>query len=475
MKCRFLLMGTAVLATLLLVTALNMSNIRAQETPEQPAPPQAAELATTPPAPEQPTSPPPAPETPAEPAPTPAAAPTEQAASMSQPPQVSEVVPKIPTPAKGFDFSPSMQFLAYNTYSQLAATQGDANFCFSPQLLAKQLTALRFGADGATASEILDVFPAKFPVPQTSEFLRLVEANAAKLPDKVNVSQQPPTFGSANAIWVPQDHPIIEQYISGAKAGLATELYAADFKNNRNIAATTVNAWVRDKTGGRLMSVFAEPYEVSLPGDISLVATGLVCASPRLAVPFHSKLSETGEFQLASGEKISVPMMRQVGQFYGAYDNNLQVLVMPCVEENLRFVILQPAPGRLATLEKAMTPQFLTQWFARLQPMTLDLVMPKLQTTSCLDLADTAKQLGMSTIASDKADFSNMSQAVEKGPLQLSKLMHETQFQLVEQAEAVQQPPQTQSRFYVNRPFVYLIWDAKDKVPLVIGRVTDPR
>ena len=473
MKYRLFLPGLSLLAVLLIAT--NANNIAAQE--ELPAPP--AEAAPAPTA---------EPATPAEPVPAPAAETASPAAdsepapaSAEQPPVASETppasadIPKIAVTQDGFNFPFSMQVLGYNVYSQLAAKEGNANFCFSPQLLAKQLTALRFGADGTTASEILELFPAKVTVGQTSEFLRLVETTSAKLPDGVKPLPLPPTFGSANAVWVPQDHPIVEQYIAGLKTGLATELYAADFKNQRDAAATTINAWARDTTNGRLTLVFAEPYEVTLQGDISVLTTGLACASPRMAVPFNKQFSGNNEFQLLSGEKVSVPMIRQVGPFYGAQNNALQVLAMPCVEENLRLVILLPAPGQLATLEKSMTPQFLAQWFARLQQMPIDVIMPQVQTTACFDLLDIAKSLGMATIATDKADLSNMSQAAEKGPLYVSKLMHETQVNIVEQTDNPQQLSQTQVKFHVNRPFVYMIWNVKTGTPLVIGRVTDPR
>ena len=426
-----------------------------QETP--PEAPQASET----PAPETPTPPTetPAPE-------TPNATPPTTANALVIPPE--KMTPPL-----------SLQVLGYNMYSQLAMqadSQGGGNICFSPQLLAKQLTALRFGADGQTATEIFNAFPARAIVPQTSGFLQQIDASAAKIPEGAQHPQVIPTFGLANAIWVPTDHPIVEQYVNGLKTGLATDLYAADFKNQRDAAATVINAWVRDTTGGRLTSVIAEPYEVGLPGEISVVTTGLVCAAPRLVVPFNQKFSVSNEFHLVSGEKISVPMMRQIGPYYYAEVTSLQILMMPCVEENLRLILLLPAEGQLKTLEKLMTPDFLQQQFTQLKPMNVDVIMPQLKTTACLDLTETLKNMGMATISTEKADLKNMSQAVEKGPLHLSKFMHATQMTIVEQINNPQQQvPQTQKQFYVNRPFVFLLWNTASSTPLVIGRVTNPQ
>ena len=385
-------------------------------------------------------------------------------------------IPKIVSTEQGYNFPAAMQVLSYNTYSQLAATQGDANFCFSPQLLAKQLTVLRFGANGKTAAEVGDVFPYKMPVPQTAELLRQVDVTSAQIREGVQVQQLPPTFGQANAVWVPRDHPIVEQYVSGIKTGLATELYAADFKNMRDAAATAVNAWGRDITGKRMTSIIAEPYDVSLPGDISIVTTGVACASPRLAAPFNRQLSGINKFQLASGETIDVQMMHQVGSCMGLGMPTLQILVMPCVEDNLWFVVLLPATGQLETLERSMTPTFLSQWFGQLQPMVVDVLLPKIQLTNSLDLTETLGNLGLQTIATENAELTNMSQAVENGPLKLSKFLHATQITLVEQADIPQQQvPQATAKFYVNRPFVFLVWNIQTGTPLVIGRITDPR
>ena len=385
-------------------------------------------------------------------------------------------IPKIASTAQGCDFPEAMQVLSYNTYSQLAATQGDGNFCFSPQLLAGQLTVLRFGANGKTAAEADDVFPFRMPVPQTAESLRQVDASSSRIREGVQVPQFPPSFGQANAVWVPTDHPIVEQYISGIKTGLATELYAADFRNKRDTAATTVNAWVRDTTGGRLTSIIAEPYDDSLPDDVSVVATGVACASPRLAAPFNLQFSGVNTFQLASGETIEVPMMRQIGSCMGLEMPNLQILVLPCVEDDLRLVLFMPAAGQLGTLERSMTPPAMSQWFSQLQPMTVDVILPKVQRTSSLDLTETLGNLGLQTIATENADLTNMSQAVEKEPLKMSKFLHATQILLVEQADIPQQQtPQATARFYVNRPFVFLVWNVQTGTPLVIGRITDPR
>ena len=391
-------------------------------------------------------------------------------------PDATAGIPRIVSPEQGFHFPVAIQVLAYNTYSQLAASQNDANFCFSPQLLAKQLTALRFGADGKTAAEVGNVFPFKSPVPQTAELLRQVDATAVQIREGVQVPQLPPTFGQANAIWVPAEHLIVEPYINGIKTGLATELYAADFINKRDAAATTVNAWVRDMSGGRLTSIIAEPLDANLPDEISVVTTGVVCASPRLAAPFNRQFSGENTFQLASGETITVPMMHQISACYGAGVPSLQILVMPCIEENLRLVVLLPAVGQFGTLERAMTPEALATWFGMVQPMAVDVIMPQLQMTSCLDLSDTLVSLGMTTIVTENADLSYMSQSEEKEPLRLSTFLHETQMTLTEQIDVPdQQVPQAQAQFYVTRPFVFLIWNAQTSTPLVIGRVTDPR
>jgi len=138
---------------------------------------------------------------------------------------------------------------------------------------------------------------------------------------------------------------------------------------------------------------------------------------------------------------------------------------------------LLPATGQLDTLERSMTPLAMTQWFSRLQPMVVDVILPKVQQTGSLDLTETLDNLGLQTIATDNADLTGMSQAVDHGPLKLSKFLHATQVTLVEQADIPQQqmPQAATARFYVNRPFVFLLWNMQTETPLVIGRMTDPR
>ena len=123
-----------------------------------------------------------------------------------------------------------------------------------------------------------------------------------------------------------------------------------------------------------------------------------------------------------------------------------------------------------------MTPDNLATWFSQVQPMVVDVMLPKVQVTSLFDLSEPLNNLGLQTIMTEKADLTNMSQDVDREPLRLSKFLHESQITLHEQADIPQQTvPQAQARFYVDRPFVFLVWNVQSGTPLVIGCVTDPR
>jgi serine protease inhibitor len=418
-----------------------------------------------------------------------ATTPTVQPANQSQPTETlkpadpsdvqpqSVEIPKLPFPKEGFPSAASVQFLAYNTYSQLAATQKNKNFCFSPLLLAKQLTVLRCGVNnhGKTADGFFNVFPVNMTNQTTADLAgNFNQMSTAVFRQGIKIpSNTPATFVQINAVWVPANYPIVEQYLDGIKTFFRTDLYAVDFTGNRNDAINTLNAWSRDCTNGKIPIVIDESIKASLPDDVSVVTTGIAASSPRLLTPFHQQNTTEQEFTAINGEKKKTPVMRQITSIlYLEVPELAQIISLPCVEENLYFIVLLPVSGKLDTLERQMTPTFLGQVFARLQTQIVDFTLPKMTLTSCLDLTPTVRQLGLQTAASPDADFSLMSQSKEN-PLKLTNLLHETQVTLAETAAQPQKIPQATARFYTNRPFVLIVWNTNTATPLILGRVVD--
>ncbi|MDR1383703.1 MAG: hypothetical protein LBJ67_07655 [Planctomycetaceae bacterium] len=398
---------------------------------------------------------------------------TETQETTEQPKPVE--TPKLPLSKEGFNSALAVQFLAYNTYSQLAASQKDKNFCFSPLLLAKQLTVLRNGAsNGKTAEELFNIFPVDMTNLKTADLAEnfnqmstAVFRQGIKAPPNL-----PATFAHVNAVWIPANYPIVEQYINGIKTFFHTDLYAVDFIGNRDDAINTLNAWSRDSTNGKIPSVIDEPIKTSLPGDVSIIAAGIAASTPRLLTPFHQQYTSEQEFTTITGEKKKTPIMRQITPqlLYFETPELTQIVSLPCVEENLYVVVFLPATGKLDALERQMTPAFLSQAFARLQTQTVDLTLPKTTLTSCLDLTPTLQQLGLQTALSADADFSFVSQSKEN-PLKLTSLLHETQVAILETAAQPQQIPKPTALFYANRPFVFLVWNVKTATPLIVGRI----
>ena len=197
---------------------------------------------------------------------------------------------------------------------------------------------------------------------------------------------------------------------------------------------------------------------------------------------FDPAKTKPGEFKLAGGKTLAVPMMAgDLKARYTAWPDGLAALAMDFQGGKLTFLALLPpdAPNALAVLESSLTPAFLHAVTGSLRPEKVQIQMPRFSITASAPAQALLAALGADSLFKD-ADFSAMA---SEPRLAVSSMNHQVSFAIdeagAEGAAAASAVITAKSvriplKFVANRPFVFLVLDHDSLAPLIIGRAANP-
>ena len=121
---------------------------------------------------------------------------------------------------------------------------------------------------------------------------------------------------------------------------------------------------------------------------------------------------------------------------------------------------------------------------SNVKSISVEAAIPKFEYEYSVKLSDTLKSMGMPIAFDDvNADFSGI--GTSAGNIYIDEVLHKTYIQVAERgtkagaATAVAMydggsfSTEGPKRVYLDRPFVYMLIDCKNKVPFLIGTVTE--
>ena len=364
--------------------------------------------------------------------------------------------------------SSSNQF-ALDLYRQYPSNE---NLFFSPASISTTLAMIYAGADGETRAEmqrVLHLLEDEGAVHQGFSDL----LNALNNAEEVQLSV-------ANRLWAQHNYTFAPGFLSLVNASYGAPATLVDFSRTQ-AALDEINTWVEENTGGKIKDLLQ-------PGDIDsltrLVLTNAIYFKGDWNLQFNEDATQPGEFTLADGSTVSVPMMRQTSEFLFSEYEGVKVLEMPYKGEkhSMVFILPESADG-LPALESDMTAEKLSELLAGTGQRKVRVQIPKFKMEIRSQLNEMLIQLGMETAFSDaKADFSRMTGSRD---LFLSAVIHKAFIEVNEEgSEAAaatagvmklrSAAPQRIPHFHADRPFIFLIKDRQSGAVLFMGRMSDP-
>ncbi|EDW01801.1 serine protease inhibitor 42Dd [Drosophila grimshawi] len=343
----------------------------------------------------------------------------------------------------------------------LAAGGVKQNIVFSPFSIQACIALAFAGAKGDTADEIAKGmrYVSNFP-PEVAETFQFV----------LQKYRNSPLLKVANKIYVQQGHPLKAGYETSIKQDYNSEAESIDFALN-DAAAKSINSWVNAKTEGKISELVSAD---SFNEYTRLVLLNALHFKGNWAHKFPEASTEEDDFWTGEEQSIKLPYMNQKAKFGYAYfeELNCTALDMPYMNSDLSMLVLLPQEREgLKELAEKLKSVNLVDLADKLVVEEVQVKFPKFKVDYSVDLGDKLKQLGITKMFNDGAEFDNLLETPEG--LFVSKVLHKATIEVNEEgteaAAATGMIMMTRMmmlplQFQADRPFLYVIWNKKNIV-----------
>ena len=368
---------------------------------------------------------------------------------------------------------------AYDLYQSERHEEG--NLFFSPYSISVALAMTYAGASGDTEMQIKETMNFSLPQDRLHPAFNVLDQTLAQRGQEAKgKDDQGFRLNIVNAIWGQEGYEFLIEYLDTLAMNYGAGIRLLDFVVDPEGSRYTINQWVSEQTEGRIDELIPQGIIDSLT---RLVLTNAIYFNAAWEYTFDESWTEPGIFHTHAGERVEVPMMKQVKGF--AYDSGdgYQAVELPYSGRELSMLILVPDGGKFDEFENLLDRDFVENVIDRLEQKQVALWMPKFEVENRLRLADTLSAMGMPTAFSMQADFSGMDGTKD---LFIMDVIHQA-FVSVDEAgtEAAaatavvmtlkSAPIEDPVELNIDRPFVFMIRDKQTDTILFLGRMLDPR
>ncbi|KAL7984555.1 hypothetical protein Chor_003125 [Crotalus horridus] len=364
---------------------------------------------------------------------------------------------------------------ALNLFKKLSANDPTKNLFFSPLSMSSALLMVSLGARGNTEAQMLKVLS----VSKDGE----VHQRFEKLNSEINKPGANYSLSLANRLFGEASYDFLESFIESTQKFYHAGLEKLNFKHAAEYSRRHINAWVEEKTTGKIQNLLAPGIINSLT---KLVLVNAIYFKGNWANKFNKDHTQEKPFQINKNETKTVQMMFSKGKYNMTYisDYRTSILEIPYAVEDLNMLILLPdkiednSTG-LEKLEREITYEKLKEWLSpeKMIPREIELSFPKFKLEEEYDLKPVLRSMGMTDAFDEgKADFSGMS---TNNDLVISEVVHKSFIEVNEEGTEAAAAPAvamvvksagTELQIIVDHPFLFLIRQPSRKNVLFFGR-----
>jgi serpin B len=363
-------------------------------------------------------------------------------------------------------------------YRTLAAEP--RNLFLSPASVSIALAMAYAGAAGDTATQIAAAL--RFPLPPGElhpAFNWLDLALRGRGGGARGADGQPFRLHMVNATWGQHDHRFLESYLDAVAVNYGAALRLLDFESAPEPSRVTINDWVSSRTERRIPELLPPG---SITRDARLVLTNAIYFNAAWASQFNEKRTAAATFRPLRDGSVTVPFMRQTGEFPYADGDGYRAVELPYDGRELSMIVLVPDEGRFEEFERTLSVATLDGIIESMDARELNLALPRFELRGNYDLVAALGTLGIKDAFVDgAADFSGLDGT---RTLSIAGIFHAT-FVSVREAgteaaaasavtmglTAAKPPPIDVT---IDRPFLFLIRDRETRALVFLGRVVNP-
>jgi len=374
--------------------------------------------------------------------------------------------------------SQSVSGLSSNLLLSLAQTAAPTqNVVISPVSIFLALSLLQRGSQDSTRSEL-------------DNFLGLDSQSAGGLDTKALLKgyiesrqQLNTTIQLANVLFADNTLSIKDDYQRNIWEALLSQVQTVDFADGIP-AVKSINNWVKNKTNN-LITDFITPELIS--ESTRLLVLNAIYFKANWKNPFQEyETIEKVKFDVTPHSEVEVAMMSKSDDILYQSNTRLNsdIVSLPYEDENFQMMIFLPhdhGDNSLQSLIQKFPGIDFNDIYGSLSVEAVDLYLPKFSISYKSELVTPLRNYGVvSMFSPEEADFSKISDE----SLRVSNILHETKIEVTEEGSeavgltgAVLDLRTVISDTYevnLNRPFVFVVHDRKNNIPLFIGKVVNP-
>ncbi|CAG9859298.1 unnamed protein product [Phyllotreta striolata] len=285
--------------------------------------------------------------------------------------------------------------------------QTDDNVVFATLNIAAALALVLLGSNGKTFQELttvlglatgLDIENRSVKVHEgLGKMIRKIETTAG-----VIIGQQ---VSFADAVFVQNNYPIRRLYKESAEALYNSEVVNVDFQSNPDKAAQLINAWVADRTKGKIMDIVDD-----VPSDTKVLIASAMYFKAEWENPFMEGVTTRRNFYIdgrKSKATIEVDMMANAGEFPYFKDPNLkaEILGLPYKGNATVMYVVMPFNSNkrvLKEFEAHITQKDLDYLADSTQTSHCQILFPKMKIESTIHLKPVLTKLGVTSLFDPK-------------------------------------------------------------------------
>lgn len=241
-----------------------------------------------------------------------------------------------------------------------------------------------------------------------------------------------------------------------------------------------INNWVKDKTDGMIPEILDD-----IPDEAVMYLVNALAFESEWSEIYRENQVRVGQFIKEDGTVVEVDMMYgKDGEYLD--DGRATGFIKQYSGGKYAFAALLPNEGiSVSEYVNSLDGATLCALLASAKSTEVNTAIPKFDVEYDTEMSDVLKTMGMTDAFDfERADFSNLGRSTE-GNICINRVIHKTYIQVgekgtkagaasvVEMVNKMSFRPDDAKQVYLNRPFVYMIIDCENDLPLFIGTAMD--
>nr|XP_028562900.1 protein Z-dependent protease inhibitor [Podarcis muralis] len=356
----------------------------------------------------------------------------------------------------------------FNLYRKIALKH-DNNVFFSPLSLSFALAAFLLASEGATHHQMLQALNLHLLDDKENRLPSLFQQLSVSLAKNKEFTLLQDSFS-----FVQKGFQIKDVFRNLSKRYFDMEFLTVDFCNSTH-AKNSINQHVKQKTRGKIPSLFDE-----VDHQARIILVNCILFKGNWLHPFPPKHTELATFYIDNYRSVQVPMMSKTERVAITYDKSLScvVLKLPYKGSAHMLVVIPEKGADFMSIEDHLTNELVESWLRTMNSRKMDIYFPKFKLDQKYHMHQLLQDLGIKDLFSNEADLSHLtnerdvkvSQVLQRAAIEVDEWGTEAVAASGSEIMAYSLPPVIR----VNRPFLFMIYEASINALLFLGRVIDP-